>query len=70
MMKFLEQAQKRNLSITLETHKYFCDDTICSTMAGDVPMYFDNNHVSTYGAEKLSHVFDPVMDHINSGNKN
>lgn len=68
VIKLLNRMDKEGVSRTLHTHKYFCNDSTCSTIQDTTPIYFDNNHLSTYGATQLSHVFKPVLTHINKSN--
>ena len=65
IMELLEVTDRQGISTTLHTHRYFCNEERCSVLPDGVPMYFDNNHISTYGAEELSEVFNPVIKYIN-----
>lgn len=49
----------------LPTHDFFCGPERCSLMVDGVPTYFDNNHISTYGAEKISGMFSPLVSFLN-----
>ncbi|MFT6991248.1 MAG: peptidoglycan/LPS O-acetylase OafA/YrhL [Paraglaciecola sp.] len=46
----------------IRTHQFFCDQKICSLMIDGKPAYFDNNHVSTYGAKRISSMFNPLLN--------
>ncbi len=61
MQLALAHAEKKQLVTTLKTHQFFCKDDICSLMREGAPTYFDNNHVSSFGAEQINHMFMPVL---------
>lgn len=42
-------------------HKVLCDETACRIRDGDRLYYFDEDHLSTYGAEQLSGLFKPLF---------
>ncbi len=64
----LSQAEQKNLATVLRTHAFFCDKEQCSLMLNDMPVYFDNNHVSSYGAVQINRMFAPVLEFLNSHN--
>lgn len=39
-----------------------CDAKVCSVYLDDVPVYFDNNHVTNTGARALRHRFGAVFE--------
>jgi peptidoglycan/LPS O-acetylase OafA/YrhL len=46
----------------IKTHQFFCDEKTCSLMIDGKPAYFDNNHISTYGAREISPMFNQLLD--------
>lgn len=52
----------------LETHRYFCDQKICSMMLSERPAYFDNNHVTTTTSVELKRLFLPIVDYSKTVN--
>ena len=61
--KFQELADQ-DLATILRTHSYFCDDMNCSAIQNQLPLYFDNNHLSSLGAESISDIFIPAVDEV------
>ena len=52
-----EAGVARPLSVTPE----LCGAQYCRIAEGDIPLYFDNAHLSTHGAFAVSRVFDRVF---------
>ncbi|TCU25266.1 acyltransferase family protein [Rhizobium laguerreae] len=42
-----------DLAQIVPSHHAFCDDDVCGSVGGGLPYYFDDDHVSSYGAEKI-----------------
>lgn len=66
----LMQAELNRLESTeqlsvLRTHSYFCKGDHCSLMLDNVPSYFDNNHVSSAGAQRINAMFAPLFTYLN-----
>ena len=41
---------------------YFCEDNRCADVADDgLPLYFDNNHVASRGAQRLTPLFETIL---------
>ncbi len=59
-------AQAEGLATILPTHKFFCNGDMCSAMIDGSPVYFDNNHVSSYGAVQIKHMFSPLLEYLQS----
>lgn len=64
MQLVLENAENQGLITLLNTHHYFCDERECSLLRNGVPTYFDNNHVSSFGAEQINSMFKPVLQYL------
>ncbi len=64
MQLALTHAENQELLIPLKTHQFFCSDDSCSLMRNNVPTYFDNNHVSSFGAEQINTMFMPVLQFL------
>ncbi|MFT6270767.1 MAG: peptidoglycan/LPS O-acetylase OafA/YrhL [Alphaproteobacteria bacterium] len=60
--KLLEKLASENKIHLIKTHQFFCSQKACSLMIDGKPTYFDNNHVSTYGARKMSAMFNPLLN--------
>lgn len=58
------EAEAGRLTI-LPTHHFFRKGETCSLMFGDMPTYFDNNHVSSAGAVKIKDMFSPLLQQLN-----
>ncbi|MFL0810272.1 MAG: acyltransferase [Agarilytica sp.] len=65
-IQLFESLNTQRIITLLPTHSYFCQNEQCSVMLDDRPAYFDNNHVSSYGAAKISTLFTPLVEHIQS----
>ncbi len=57
---FTRLEQQGHIHI-IKTHPFFCNKETCSLMLDGKPVYFDNNHVSSYGAQQISAMFDPLF---------
>ncbi|RSC01657.1 acyltransferase [Rhizobium sophoriradicis] len=42
------------------SHRAFCDNDLCSSVGEELPYYFDDDHVSPYGAAKIGHLLTQV----------
>lgn len=40
---------------------YFCDSEYCYGDIDGVPLYFDDDHLSSYGSEVISPIYDEVF---------
>lgn len=45
----------------VEPYKLLCDDKKCDVQRGTSLLYKDDNHLSSYGAKKISAIFAPVF---------
>lgn len=61
----IEGAIKKDMLTLLNTHSFFCDEKQCSVLIDDSPAYFDNNHLSSSGAVKVSAMFQPLISFLN-----
>lgn len=60
----MTELEKNNLIQILPTHHYFCNGESCSVMLDGAPAYYDNNHVSTSGAVKISGMLTPLLESL------
>lgn len=60
----LASAEHEGLITVLRTHNKFCHEGLCSLMVNGYPTYFDNNHVSSYGAQQINDIFAPVAHYL------
>lgn len=58
----LTQGIKGTKAELIDLWGALCDDSDCRAYLGDVPIYFDNNHVTNAGAIGLRHHFRPVFE--------
>lgn len=58
------RAESEDLISVLNTHRYFCDDVSCNLIWDDMPLYFDNNHISSLGSMKTRDMFDPIVTYL------
>ncbi|MBI3151201.1 MAG: acyltransferase [Chloroflexi bacterium] len=54
-------ATNNNVEI-VEPSKALCTEEICLVVSGEQPLYRDDDHLSTFGAQYISHIFDPVFE--------
>ena len=45
----------------LDAFSILCPDTYCKNLDQNVPMYIDQNHLSSYGAMKISNTFETMI---------
>jgi peptidoglycan/LPS O-acetylase OafA/YrhL len=55
------KAQKRFGFGAIYPHTMLCDARRCPVEANGQPLYFDNNHLSTFGAKRLAPLFDSAF---------
>ncbi|WP_180115782.1 acyltransferase family protein [Acinetobacter sp. YH12140] len=56
-----DEANKKCGVHILDTTKYFCDEEKCYSDKKGIPFYFDDDHLSVYGAEQLIPLFKEVF---------
>lgn len=76
--EYLERTQKirniLNLSqenygvYLIEPWKVLCDSSICRISIGGNPLYKDDDHLSTFGSEYLSSLFDSIFNLLRTKN--
>jgi peptidoglycan/LPS O-acetylase OafA/YrhL len=44
-------------------HKFLCDKARCAVSKENRPLYFDDNHLTTFGAEAISPLFETIFQH-------
>ena len=45
----------------IEPSKILCDQSICRVVIDNMPLYSDNNHLSGFGSEFITPIFDPLF---------
>lgn len=59
----IESVMDERPSLTmLDPATLLCDDWTCHVTVDNVPLYRDDNHLSTFGAIYLAHLFDDVFE--------
>lgn len=56
-----DTAAKRCGAKILDPTSYFCDNKYCYADIDGTPLYYDDDHLSFFGAEKISPVYDEVF---------
>ena len=56
-----EAAEKCGVKI-LETKDFFCDNNYCYPDKNGIPLYFDDDHLSIYGADQLIPLFRKIWN--------
>lgn len=46
----------------LDTSKYFCDSKLCYSDKNGIPLYFDDDHLNKYGADRLIPLFRKIFN--------
>lgn len=58
----LNIASKKCGIKVLDTTDYFCDSNYCYPNKDGVPLYYDDDHLSVFGAEQLTPLFRTIFD--------
>jgi hypothetical protein len=61
VLPILYAAQETDGVIVLYPHARLCDAHRCAVEADGRALYFDNNHLSTFGAKRIAPLFDSVF---------
>lgn len=56
-LKLITNLEKDNSISIINTHQYFCHNSRCTAVIDYMPVYMDNNHISTYGSRLISDIF-------------
>lgn len=56
-----DDAVKRCDANVLDPLTYLCDSEYCHGEINGIPLYYDDNHLSSYGAEVISPIYDEVF---------
>ena len=59
--KMQEDAAHRCGAKILNPISYFCDDKYCYGDIDGIPLYYDDDHLSSYGSEVISPIYDEVF---------
>lgn len=60
-IKMQDEAVKRCGAKILDPIPYMCDDKYCYGESKGIPLYYDDDHLSNYGAELISPIYDEVF---------
>jgi len=64
VLEMLEYYTRKYGVEILYPHQALCDKEKCAVEIDGASLYFDNNHLSEFGAESISYMFDPIFsDH-------
>jgi peptidoglycan/LPS O-acetylase OafA/YrhL len=61
---FSQLDNNQNIHV-IYPHKYLCGEIKCLTKSDNKPLYFDDNHLSKYGAQMLSGLFTHAFKNLN-----
>lgn len=56
-----EKIIKNNIEL-IDPTRLLCDEQICNVQQANIPLYRDDDHLSTYGARFISPTFDIVFN--------
>lgn len=60
--KKMQQAAVQKCGVTLlDPLPYLCDSETCHGEINGIPLYFDDDHLSSYGADLISPIYDEVF---------
>jgi len=60
-LKMQATAAKKCGSKVLDPSSYLCDDVSCYGAINGIPLYFDDDHLSSYGAKVIAPIYDEVF---------
>ena len=60
--KMQDEAVRQCGVKTLDPIAYLCDDEYCYGDVDGTPLYFDDDHLSSYGSEVISPIYDEVFE--------
>ncbi len=64
-MRSIEEIRQQHPNVRVwDAFWVFCQGSTCSMFEGDKPLFFDNDHVSSYGNQKAYPDFVKQMDAI------
>ena len=64
--EYNEYKDRCNLTF-IRPHEAMCDNENCAVFDEDIPIYFDDDHITQTYALKLSHLFDPIFQAMIAG---
>ncbi len=60
---FIQDKAKKTCSAKiLDPIPYLCDNKYCYGSRGGIPLYFDDGHLSKYGAELISTIYSSIFE--------
>lgn len=62
----VEEAVKNDDVQIVEPWKALCNEINCLVMIEGQPLYKDDDHLSIFGTEYISHIFDPIFKNLQS----
>jgi hypothetical protein len=68
-LAILETIEQKYGIQLIEPWKILCVDEKCRVAVDGIPLYGDDDHLSTYGSEMISPIFDPLFKAIKDANK-
>lgn len=60
--KLVEQAKEQCGAKVLDPTEYLCKDGKCQGLHNDIPVYYDDNHISEYGNKLLTPMFAKIWE--------
>lgn len=65
----INSIEKKNHVQIIDPWKVLCDDHKCFAAVNGMPLYKDSNHLSVFGAEYISPIFDPLFEELAKNGK-
>lgn len=62
ILEVMEEAKELCGVQLLDPTPYFCQDEICKATEGNMPLYFDDNHLTEYGSMRLIPLFKQIFN--------
>lgn len=68
-MTILKSFQEKYGFQIIEPWKFLCQQDICRAVVNGIPLYRDDSHLSIFGSELISPVFDPFFESMKQSSK-
>lgn len=62
ILRFFEVMEHARGVTFVWPQQLLCRRSVCPVIEGDMPLYFDQDHLSVFGAEKTSPLYDHIFD--------
>ena len=62
VLKILNNFRSGSRFDILYPHEFLCSSGYCDVLAGDTPLYFDDDHLTVFGTHRLIGMFQSALD--------